>query len=191
MGTTKAGLRRDALQRRAALPAAARDRTARALCDAVVALAPRRVAAYASVGSEPATGPLLDALAAAHVPVLLPVLREDGELDWAVHDGPLVPGLRGTVEPGGPRLGLDALASCDLVVVPALGVDRAGTRLGRGGGAYDRALPRTTARVVAALHPGELHDALPAEPHDRPVDAAVLPGTGLVPTHHHHTRGGS
>ena len=75
------------------------------------------------------------------------------------------------------RLGAAADA---LVVVPGLGVDRTGTRLGRGGGSYDRALVRTRGCAVAALHAGELHDHLPAEPHDRPVDAAVLPGQGLV-----------
>jgi 5-formyltetrahydrofolate cyclo-ligase len=68
------------------------------------------------------------------------------------------------------------------VVVPALRVARDGTRLGRGGGFYDRVLGRARGLVVAALHPGELVDALPSEPHDRPVAAVVLPGTGLVRT---------
>ena len=140
-----------------------------------------RVAAYACVGAEPDTAPLL----AGRHDVLLPVLLADGELDWAVYDGELVDGARGTREPPGPRLGRDAVADCSLVVVPALGVDRAGTRLGRGGGSYDRALARTTAYVVAALHSGELHDLLPVQAHDRPVHAAVLPHRGLVHLRHH------
>ena len=49
-------------------------------------------------------------------------------------------------EPAGPRLGRAAVAEAQLVVVPALAVDRRGLRLGRGGGSYDRALARVPAR---------------------------------------------
>jgi 5-formyltetrahydrofolate cyclo-ligase len=64
------------------------------------------------------------------------------------------------------------------VLVPALAVDRSGVRLGRGGGSYDRALAshRSHAPVIALLHPGELVEDLPAEPHDVRVDAVALPG---------------
>lgn len=172
----KVELRLQCARRRAALTDAQRAASATSLLAAVRALAPRRLAAYASSGTEPGTAPLLTGLPG----VLLPVLQPDGDLDWALYDGELVEGLRGTRQPPGPLLGRDAVADCDLVVVPALGVDRSGTRLGRGGGAYDRALPRTRGYVVAALHEAELHVSLPNEPHDRPVDAAVLPDRGLV-----------
>ena len=141
------------------------------------------VAAYASVGTEPATDDLLAALRRGSRTVLLPRLLGDGDLDWAAYDGDLRPGPRGLREPAGPALGPGAVADCVLVVVPALAVDRSGTRLGRGGGSYDRALARTTGLVVAALHAGELVDRLPVEPHDRPVHAVALPGTGLVRLH--------
>jgi 5-formyltetrahydrofolate cyclo-ligase len=68
-----------------------------------------------------------------------------------------------------------------VVFLPAQAVDRHGTRLGRGKGCYDRALARTTARTVALVHPWEvLDEALPAEPHDHPVDAALTAEQGLV-----------
>jgi 5-formyltetrahydrofolate cyclo-ligase len=65
--------------------------------------------------------------------------------------------------------------------VPALAVGRDGTRLGRGGGSYDRALARVPAAtpVVALLYEDELLETVPAEPHDRRVSAAVLP-SGVV-----------
>ena len=176
MSIGKSDLRIQARARRASLTCAQRAASAGALLDALAPWTGARVAAYASTGDEPGTQPLLDAFD----DVLLPVLLEDGDLDWAVHDGPLVEGLRGTWQPPGPRLGTAAVAGCDVVVVPALGVDRAGTRLGRGGGSYDRALRRTAGLTVAALHDGELHEHLPAEPHDVPVAAAVLPSLGLV-----------
>lgn len=176
MSTEKAQLRAAVLSRRAGLGAGAQAAAEAALLHAVRPLARGPVAAYASVGTEPGTGALLAALDS----VLLPLLLPGGELDWAVYDGTLLPGPRGTLEPGGSRLGPDAVADCAVVVVPALAVDRAGVRLGRGGGSYDRALARTSAYVIAALHSGELIDTLPVEPHDRPVHAAVLPDRGLV-----------
>ncbi|MBM0260688.1 5-formyltetrahydrofolate cyclo-ligase, partial [Micromonospora sp. 4G55] len=81
----------------------------------------------------------------------------------------------------GPRLGRAAIGEAELVVVPALAVDHRGLRLGRGGGSYDRALARVPGRVliVALLHDGELVEALPAQPHDRPVHAVITPSGGL------------
>jgi 5-formyltetrahydrofolate cyclo-ligase len=173
----KVSLRRTGLARRARMTAADREDAERAIVGALreQVLAAQRVAAYASVGTEPATAALL----ALRADVVLPVLLPDGDLDWAT--GRLVPGPRGLLEPAGPRLGVDAVAGCDLVLVPALAVDAAGVRLGRGGGSYDRALRRATGRAVALLYDGELVDRLPAEAHDVPVDAVVTPSGGVQP----------
>jgi 5-formyltetrahydrofolate cyclo-ligase len=176
--TAKTALRRELLARRRALLAADLARAAESLAAAVAPLASGVVALYVSAGQEPPTGPLLDALADRRV--LLPVLLADGDLDWAVWEGRLVPGPRRTEHPPGTRLGREAVAACDLVVVPAVAVDRRGVRLGRGGGSYDRALPRARGLVVALLHDGELVDRLPAQPHDVPVAAAATPSRGLV-----------
>jgi 5-formyltetrahydrofolate cyclo-ligase len=187
----KPALRRAVLSRRAALPPDERERAGRAACDVLLPLADGPVAAYLSVGTEPATGLLLDALADAGVEVLLPVLLPDGDLDWARAGGGVAPGPHGLLEPAGPRLGTAAVSHCALVVVPALAVDRTGTRLGRGGGSYDRVLPRTTGPVVALLHDGETVAELPAEPHDVRVGAVVTPTRGLVRLREHRSEGGT
>lgn len=141
------------------------------------------VAAYVSLDGEPGTGPLLEALRADGKRVILPVLLPDGDLDWAPYDGPdgLVPASRGLLEPAGPRLGPDAVATADAVLVPGLAVDTSGIRLGRGGGSYDRALGRVPVGTFTCvlLYEGEVGVPVPVEPHDRPVGCAATP-TGVV-----------
>lgn len=180
----KPALRRAVLSRRAALGEEQRARAAAAALESLLPLVEdgpgSTVAAYLAVGTEPGTADLLAALADRGVRVLLPVLLPDRDLDWASAADGVQPGPHGLLEPAGARLGRDAVADCSLVVVPALAVDRAGHRLGRGGGSYDRALPRTRGLVVALLHDGESVVELPAEPHDAPVDALVTPSRGLV-----------
>jgi 5-formyltetrahydrofolate cyclo-ligase len=141
------------------------------------------VAAYVSVGSEPGTGLLLDALAAAGKRVLLPVVLPGLDLDWAVHTGRagLAPAARGLLEPTSPRLGREAIAQADVVLVPGTGVSPTGVRLGQGGGCYDRALPRVSpgTPVAVVLYDDELGLDVPAEPHDVRVGFA-LTSAGVV-----------
>jgi 5-formyltetrahydrofolate cyclo-ligase len=138
------------------------------------------VAAYVSVGSEPGTGPLLEALHRAGRRVVLPVLLADGDLDWAAWTGDLADlasARLGLLQPTGRRLGPAAIGTADVVLVPGLAVDRSGMRLGRGGGSYDRALGRVPVGTFTCivLHTGEIVDRVPADSHDRPVTAAVTP----------------
>jgi 5-formyltetrahydrofolate cyclo-ligase len=142
------------------------------------------VAAYVSVGREPGTSELLDALVAAGTRVIVPVVLPDLDLDWATYDGPgsLASARLGLLEPVTPRLGVDAVATADVVLVPGMAVSPSGDRLGKGGGCYDRALARVPVGtpVVVLLHDGEVGLDVPVEPHDRPVSAAVTPSGGLV-----------
>ncbi|MEU9730582.1 5-formyltetrahydrofolate cyclo-ligase [Streptomyces sp. NPDC048002] len=146
----------------------------------------RTVAAYVSVGSEPGTLALLDALRARGMRVLLPVLLPDNDLDWGAYDGEhtLAPVRHGgrmeLFEPAGERLGPDAVTTADAVLLPGLAVDARGMRLGRGGGSYDRVLARLERAdahpaLVVLLYDGEVVERVPAEPHDRPVHAVVTP----------------
>jgi 5-formyltetrahydrofolate cyclo-ligase len=136
------------------------------------------VAAYVSIGSEPGTGMLLDALTDAGKRVILPVVLPDLDLEWGTWRGDtaLAPARRGLLEPVD-RLGLDAVGTADLVVVPGLAVSPTGDRLGQGGGCYDRALARVPVGtpVVVCLYDDEVGLDVPVDDHDRPVTAAVTP----------------
>ncbi|MFB7636960.1 5-formyltetrahydrofolate cyclo-ligase [Streptomyces sp. NPDC056149] len=187
----KRRLRRHLLEVRRALPADVVAARGAALATRVRELdelraapagAPLTVAAYVSIGGEPDTLALLDALRAVGVRVLLPVLLPDNDLDWAVYEGAehLAPAGWGLREPAGPRLTPQAVAEADVVLLPGLAVDRTGLRLGRGGGSYDRVLARLErsgrrASLVVLLYDDEVVERVPAERHDRRVHAAVTP----------------
>jgi 5-formyltetrahydrofolate cyclo-ligase len=185
IAVAKAALRRSIAARRSALTETMRTASAAALADAFASWLraadlgeARLVAVYLSVGTEPDTSTIIEGLRLRSIPMIAPVLRPDADLDWAtLSEHPPVPGLRGTLEPTGQLLGVDAIAPADVVLVPALAVDESGHRLGRGGGSYDRALPRVRSgsRVLAVVHDDEVIDAVPAVAHDRCVDGVVTP----------------
>lgn len=145
-------------------------------------LGPGIVAAYASFGTEPDTGPLLAGLLARGVRVLMPILENDNDLAWGWYSGPdsLVRGNSGPMWEPADSLGREAVLRAAAVVVPGLAVDAHGMRLGRGGGSYDRVLARIAAqsagrrpRTYALLYPAEVGVQVPTDRHDQPVDAAV------------------
>ena len=156
---------------------------ARAIADQLLATPDVRraatIAAYVSVGTEPGTGPLIERLVALGRRVILPVVLPDLDLDWAAYDGPgSLERRRGLLEPAGRRLGLEAVATADVVLTPGLAVDRSGMRMGRGGGCYDRALGRVPVGTFTCtlLYADEvLDDDIPAASHDRRVTAVVTP----------------
>lgn len=148
------------------------------------------VACYLSMGSEPDTSRLLADLDAAGHIVLVPVCEPERQLSWRRWS----PGVKlaaglfpGIPEPVGPRLDLAEVKGLDLLFIPALAADAAGTRMGKGGGYYDRFLARFraaggTGRSVAIVYDHEFLPAgeVPAEPLDAPVDGILTP-SGFTP----------
>jgi len=178
----KARLRAELRERRAARTDAERRAEGERLAARAGTLPAATIAAFVGTKTEPPTLPLLAALNAAGRRVLLPVLREDMDLEWAPFEGDdaLRPARLGLLEPTGASLGLHAVRDAELVLAPALAVDRAGRRLGQGGGSYDRALERAAAPVVAVVFDNEVLQApIPVEAHDRPVAGVLTPGGGL------------
>jgi 5-formyltetrahydrofolate cyclo-ligase len=184
----KAAVRDRLLAARRQLTAADRAGAARDIRDAILSMPETQmagtVAAYYSVGSEPDTHGLLFALWKRGSYVVLPILLPGGDLDWASYEGPesLRPGPRGLTEPAEPPRGVSAISSADLVLVPALAVDHAGMRLGRGGGSYDRALARVGTQVptVALLYDSEFVPHVPSGQHDQRVRMIARPAGGIT-----------
>ena len=118
---------------------------------------------------------------------LLPILFDEagdalGEPRWGLWEA-------GSAQPAGEALGSQALAGADLILIPALAASEDGTRLGQGGGWYDRTLPHRapSAPIVAVVFDDEVLPGgrIPREPHDIPVDAIITPTRTLhVPVRH-------
>jgi 5-formyltetrahydrofolate cyclo-ligase len=187
---TKSELRAAILSARRAVEPQVRASEALALCAHLAAVVgdAETACAYVPVGAEPGSLELIDSMLRRGVRVLLPVARDDATgvplpLEWGEYrSGGLVGARFGLLEPGGPRLPADAVASAAVVLVPALAVDRDGVRLGRGAGFYDRSLPLAApaAKLVAVVRDDELVERLPAEAHDVRMTHALTPTQGLV-----------
>ncbi len=173
----KSELRRIVLARRAALPQGARAAFSEILKTRGLELALRHgaasVSAFHPVRDEPDTLALLDALAQRGIATALPVTGARGTplvfRRWRPGE-PTVAGQMRIPEPPADAPALDP----DLLFVPLAAFDRRGYRIGYGAGHYDLTLARLQAiKPIVTVGVGysvcEV-EAVPAEPHDIPVD---------------------
>jgi 5-formyltetrahydrofolate cyclo-ligase len=186
----KARMRREVLARRDALSVDLRARASAAVRAHLRRLPEieraRTLLAFASFGSEVALDPFLDDRIDAGVGVFLPYIAHMAPprlemvrvTDLAVD---LVPGRMGIREPvprGRRPARVDRL---DAVVAPGVAFDRAGHRLGYGGGFYDHLLPRLRpgTPVIGVGFSTQVVDHVPHDERDVPVDVVVTED-GLV-----------
>ncbi len=172
----KAALRAWASHRRDRLDPAARERATVRMVERVdhailARLQPGAIVAlYAAIRNEVASELIGEAGARRGLAIAYPrVVRGSRLLDFHLAEPTdLVAGTFGIPEPqpDQPRVGLDELA---VIFVPGLLFDRAGRRLGWGGGFYDTTLPATPALRVGLAHELQLVDELPSVAHDQPV----------------------
>lgn len=131
-----------------------------------------RVLLTAAVGDELDLTALRERLLERGTTVALPVVDGDDLVPVDLQpDTRLEPGWRGVPEPVGPA----ADGPVDVVVVPALVLDRRGGRLGYGGGHFDRFLagPAAGATAIGAVFHVQLVDRVPQQDHDVPLHVVV------------------
>lgn len=144
------------------------------------------VCVYLSVGVEPPTLRLIEALHGAGHRVLLPICEPGRELAW-VYWSPDTGFERSRfapiLEPVGERHGPETAGEAVALFIPATAVDVEGNRIGQGGGYYDKFLGHLATAgkeipLAAVIYDEELLPAgrIPAEAFDRPVPAVLTPG---------------
>ena len=135
----------------------------------------QNVGTYISYEFEPETGDLNQKLLASGKRLFLPRMLKNNDLEWVSWDGEQE-NLKKSGKSLEPIGNAETDIKLEVIIVPALHVDREGNRLGQGGGSYDRALARSAAWKIALLHRGELtSQSLPVEAHDQKVNAAATP----------------
>ncbi len=132
------------------------------------------VAAYWPIRDELDVKPVLTRLMDDGQPVCLPVVVGDGlplELRVWQPGAALYPSGFGTLAPDE----LAPIVEPDMILMPLLGFDKQGTRLGYGGGYYDRTLTRLTKKpkLVGFAFALQEFDHIPRDSHDVPLDAVV------------------
>ena len=133
-----------------------------------------KIASYISYDFEPITSDINKKLIESGVSLYLPRLLKNNDLEWVKWNGQAANLKKSgkVLEPIGESEAVDF----DVIITPALHIDRSGNRLGQGGGSYDRVLARSMAWKIALVHPGEItSDPLPVCDFDQKVNAAATP----------------
>ena len=141
----------------------------------------RHVALYLALGAELDTTPLLAALHARGISAYVPQLQRDHTMRFVklARHTPRLRRHHGRRQAGCGHA--RRLSQMDLVLLPLLGFDRQGHRLGQGGGYYDRALARCKdkhPRRIGVAYRLQERAAIPTQVWDMPLHA-VLTENGL------------
>jgi 5-formyltetrahydrofolate cyclo-ligase len=134
----------------------------------------QNIASYLSYDVEPSTIDLNKQILASGANLFLPRMLKNHDLEWVPWLGQenQLKKVGKFFEPIGDAVDI----ALDVIIVPALHIDRSGNRLGQGGGSYDRALARTSAWKIALVHPGEISsESIPTTAFDQKVNAAATP----------------
>ncbi|MGA2815596.1 MAG: 5-formyltetrahydrofolate cyclo-ligase [Xanthobacteraceae bacterium] len=177
--TAKSELRREASARRDALPPDARQAAAEAIAARPfpLAIAPGTiVSGFMPMNTEINPLPLMRKLAGQGARLALPVMAGRGKplimRAWASGE-PLSAGVWGIREPE-PEA---AEVNPDILLVPLVAFDRAGHRIGYGGGYYDRTIAQLRARkaviAVGLAFATQEVPAVPTTPRDERLDLVL------------------
>lgn len=149
----------------------------------------RTILAYGALPSEISLDPFITAALSAGKRIAIPLI------DWGTKsmDPVEITNLADDLETGRydirvPRAGLTRVQpdQIEVILLPGLAFDRAGNRLGRGAGFYDRfisALHQGGHRptLIGVCHDAQIVDRVPTEPHDHRVDRVITEQGPLDP----------
>ena len=167
----KARLRTNALSNRSSsLASETAERFGKLLMELCSLVGAKTIGVYLSFGSEPATDLFILKAKTAGLVLAAPRTGPEYSMEFGLLEGPTASSALGFLQPVGDVVEPQEI---DLIIAPALSVDTAGTRLGRGGGFFDRYLEDFQGPVAAVVYGNEFVSELPVEQHDRPVSFVV------------------
>lgn len=139
---------------------------------------PLTIAAYLAAPAEPNLRAAMHRWHHLGHRVVVPICAPGRQLDWVVWH----PGIRvgpGALAPVPEPIGAAPAPAhnAEVVLVPALSVGSDGTRLGQGGGYYDRFLAGHAGLHVGVVFDHEVVDSVPSEPWDAVLDAVWTPSS--------------
>ncbi len=140
----------------------------------------RAVMTYVSFGSEVGTDAIIEKILSDGKTAAVPLCGDGAEMTARVirARNELSPGTYGVPEPteSSPLLSKDDI---DLMIVPGLGFDKSGNRIGYGKGYYDRYLKNYRGVSVGLCCGACLRDNICGGPHDQKVDF-IITENGLI-----------
>ena len=142
----------------------------------------KTVMAYIAARGELDLTPVIGDILSSGRRLALPLCESPGVMSARLVDGldQLEPGAYGLMEPSR-ACRIAAPEEIDMILVPGTAFGRDMSRLGQGGGYYDRYLPKTRAYLAGVCHDAALHDSLPVQAHDVKMDAVIIPGGLILP----------
>ena len=82
-------------------------------------------------------------------------------------------GPYGILEPKKEKIKETSIDEIDLIIVPGIGFDLKGNRIGHGKGFYDRLLKNTNVPIIALAFEFQIIEKIPVDEHDKPVDIII------------------
>ncbi len=131
---------------------------------------------YVSTNNEVCTHQLIKKVLSSGKKVYVPISEiktHTLQLSKLSHWDDLTTGTYGILEPKKEKQKLVPINMIDVLIVPGIGFDKKGNRLGQGGGYYDWLLPQTKATAIALAFEFQLVNHIPIESHDQQVDIIV------------------
>ncbi len=114
---------------------------------------------------------------------LYPLCRPQRQLSFHIVTSipELIPGSMSILEPQSERHIEVPLADADLILCPGLAFGKDGSRLGHGGGYYDRALHSLSIPTCGVAFQNQVHGTVPHDHHDIAMNF-IITETGVYPT---------
>jgi 5-formyltetrahydrofolate cyclo-ligase len=184
MRELKNSIRQILRQRKEAMNAENRLEKSKKVCYHILTLIQEgeTVMVYTSKEKEVNTKPLITKLFENGNPVIVPIIVKDDislRLSYLRDFSVLVPSTFGVPEPIGNEI-LATGENVDTIILPMLGFDRNGGRMGYGAGYYDRFLAKNQkVRKIGIAFACQEYDNLPVDENDIPMDY-IITEDGIV-----------